>query len=63
MNTEITRKARKPGFVITSVLTKRTYADAFGMRHDDARYGQHITPNFFTTNCGHTVNYPPKNTN
>lgn len=50
--------------VLTSVLTKRTYATAFTLddnaMYDDARYGQHIADNFFTDNCGHAVYYPPK---
>ena len=59
--TPITQKTRT---VLTSVLTKRTYATAFTLddnaMYDDARYGQHIADNFFTDNCGHAVYYPPK---
>jgi len=53
--------------VLTSVLTKRTYANAFAVGdnttydgYDDARYGQHIAGNFFTDNYGHAVYYPQK---
>jgi hypothetical protein len=62
--TPITQKTRT---VLTSVLTKRTYANAFAVGdnatydgYDDARYGQHIAGNFFTNNYGHAVYYPQK---
>jgi hypothetical protein len=52
---------------IKSVLAKRTYADAFfrpdQVNYDDfedARYGQHIASDFFTTNYGHIVYYIKK---
>lgn len=63
--TPITHK--KIHVALTSVLTKRRYADAFALvdnatydGYDDARYGQHIAGDFFTTNYGHAVYYAQK---
>ena len=65
-STETTPTIYKTRPVLTSVLTKRTYADAFGKDetnydgYEDARYGQHISCDFFTTNYGHATYYPKK---
>lgn len=35
---------------------KRNYTDSFGEReYETERYGQEISPDFFTTECGHAV--------
>lgn len=41
---------------VGSILGKRTLEEAFGKgMHDQARYGQEISPDFFKTNIGHNV--------